>query len=254
MTVITVRCNYAWRAARSLGYRYSVTKSESAYAVLRDRILAGDLAPGQVIQQRELAASLGISTTPLREALRRLMSEGLVDLTSHRDARITDLRAEQARDLLELRQALDPLAASLAAGRRTADDLAEMRSALVLLEPLADRPTLDQLTAHRRFHRAVHVASHNALLVASLEQLWDQSDRYRHYALSDTASDAASDGRSGADRRAQEQHRALVEAIAERDADAAASIMRDHIGTSLGARAARRLVEEAPSTAARAGS
>lgn len=227
-----------------------MTKSENAYAVLRDRILAGDLAPGQVIQQRELAASLGISTTPLREALRRLMSEGLVDLTSHRDARITDLRAEQARDLLELRQALDPLATSLAAGRRTAEDLVEMRSALELLEPLADRPTLDQLTAHRRFHRAVHVASHNALLVASLEQLWDQSDRYRHYALSD----AASDGRSGADRRAQEQHRALVEAIAERDADAAASIMRDHIGTSLGARAVRRLVQEAPSTAARSGS
>ena len=84
-------------------------------AHLRDRILGGDLAPGQVLQQRELAASLGISTTPLREALRRLMTEGLVELDSHRDARITDLRAEQARDLLELRMALDPLAASLAA-------------------------------------------------------------------------------------------------------------------------------------------
>src|SRR5689334_829893 len=107
-----------------------MTKSESAYQLLRDRILSGALAPGQVLQQRELAATLGISTTPLREALRRLMTEGLVDLDSHRDARITELRAEQARDLIELRSALDPLAAALAAERRTSDDLAEMRAAL----------------------------------------------------------------------------------------------------------------------------
>ncbi len=98
----------------------TVTKCDSAYATIRQRILGGDLAPGQVLQQRELATALGISTTPLREALRRLATEGLVELDSHRDARIAALRAEQARDLLEVRLALDPVAASLAAQRRTA--------------------------------------------------------------------------------------------------------------------------------------
>lgn len=211
-----------------------MTKSETAYRTLRDRILSGDFAPGQVLQQRELASDLGISTTPLREALRRLMTEGLVDLDSHRDARITDLRAEQARDLLELRLALDPLAASLAAQRRTTEDLAQMRSALAGLEPLAGRPTLEQLAAHRRFHRAVYSAGHNDLLVASLEQLWDQSDRYRLFALSED--------RPVADDKTQE-HRALVEAIADRDADTAADVMRAHIGTSLGVRAVDRLTQ-----------
>lgn len=222
----------------------AMTKSETAYQTLRDRILRGDLAPGRVLQQRELAADLGISTTPLREALRRLMTEGLVDLDSHRDARITDLRAEQARDLLELRMALDPLAAALAAERRTSEDLAHMRSALQGLEPLAGRPGIDQLSAHRRFHRAVYAAGHNALLVASLEQLWDQSDRYRLFALSDdrptaNVSAAVDDSSTSVDKAAE--HRALVDAIADRDADTAKSIMREHVGTSLGARAARRL-------------
>lgn len=222
----------------------AMTKSETAYQTLRDRILRGDLPPGRVLQQRELAADLGISTTPLREALRRLMTEGLVDLDSHRDARITDLRAEQARDLLELRMALDPLAAALAAKRRTTEDLAQMRSALEHLAPLAGRPSVEQLTAHRLFHRAVYAAGHNALLVASLEQLWDQSDRYRLYALSDdrpiaNVSAAVDDSPTSDDKAAE--HRALVDAIADRDADTAESIMREHVGTSLGARAAQRL-------------
>lgn len=214
-----------------------MTKSEAAYQLLRDRILSGDLAPGQVLQQRELAATLGISTTPLREALRRLMTEGLVDLDSHRDARITELRAEQARDLLELRAALDPLAAALAAERRTSDDLAEMRAALDALAPLAAGTTVEQLSAHRRFHRAVYAAGHNPLLVASLEQLWDQSDRYRLLVLS--TGDRAADGPGAGD--TAHEHRALVAAIADRDGETAAAIMRDHIGSSLGARAVRQL-------------
>ena len=145
----------------------TVTKCDSAYATIRQRILGGDLAPGQVLQQRELATALGISTTPLREALRRLATEGLVELDSHRDARIAALRAEQARDLLEVRLALDPVAASLAAQRRTSADLTELRAALSDLEPLTGRPSTPELAAHRRFHRAVHVAAHNEILLGS---------------------------------------------------------------------------------------
>lgn len=203
-----------------------MTKSEAAYAAVRDRILRGELAPGQVIQQRELAAALGVSTTPLREALRRLMTEGLVELDSHRDARITRLRPEESRDLLELRAALDPLAASLAAQRRTNDDLTELRAALAALEPLPAQPTLDQLRAHRRFHRAIHAAAHNDLLAATLESLWDKADRYRIGALAHGAR---------AEHDVAGEHHRLVEAIAAGHAQAAAAIMRDHIGASLGA-------------------
>ena len=210
-----------------------MTKAEAAYTALRDRILHGRLAPGQVLQQRELAQDLGISTTPLREALRRLASEGLVELDSHRDARITPLRAEQARDLLELRMALDPMAAALAAERRTTADLARMRAALADLAPLRDRPSADDLAAHRRLHRAVHLASHNSVLVESLDRLWDQTDRYRRFALDDGPADGDTEG----------EHRSLVAAIAAGAADQAAAIMRGHVDTSLGARAAERLAQ-----------
>ncbi|WP_045561928.1 GntR family transcriptional regulator [Streptomyces sp. FxanaA7] len=209
------------------------TKSDFAYRQVRDRILSGELEPGSVIQQRELASFIGISTTPLREALRRLKSEGLVELDAHRDARVSPLRAEEARDLLELRRSLDPLAASLAAERRTNADIRAIRAAAEGLAPLHPQPSVAQLVAHRRFHAAVYTASHNDLLIAALEGLWDKSDRYRLLAL---RTDPGQDAR---DQKAKE-HEALVECVALGDGTGAAEIMRKHIDTSLGATAVWR--------------
>ena len=144
------------------------TKSDYAYRQVRDRILSGELQPGAVIQQRDLASLIGISTTPLREALRRLKSEGLVELDAHRDARISPLRAEEARDLLELRKSLDPLAAGLAAQRRTKADIQAIRTALPMWSPLPTPPEIGQLVAHRNFHAAIYRASHNDLLIGRL--------------------------------------------------------------------------------------
>ena len=95
------------------------TKSDLAYTRVRALILSGELAPGAVLPQAALARTIGMSTTPLREALRRLKQEGLVELDAHRDARVRPLDATEARDLLELRRSLEPLAAELAAQRRT---------------------------------------------------------------------------------------------------------------------------------------
>src|SRR3712207_8503193 len=98
------------------------TKSDLAYTRVRSLILSGELGPGQVLPQAALARTIGISTTPLREALRRLKQDGLVELDAHRDARVRPLDADEARDLLELRGSLDPLAASLAAQRRRSEE------------------------------------------------------------------------------------------------------------------------------------
>lgn len=84
------------------------TKSDVAYRELRHEILSGRLEPGQVLAQTALAGTLGISTAPLREALRRLEAEGLVQLDAHRDARVSPLTSQEARDLLEVRGALEP--------------------------------------------------------------------------------------------------------------------------------------------------
>ena len=106
-----------------------VTKSDYAYTRIREGILMGEFGPGSVLNQAMLARTIGVSTTPLREALRRLKSEGLVELDAHRDARVSTLTAEEARDLLEVRRSLDPSAAALAAERRTKDDIRIMREA-----------------------------------------------------------------------------------------------------------------------------
>ena len=214
------------------------TKSDLAYARVRELVLGGSLPPGTVLAQAALARQLGVSTTPLREALRRLAQQGLVELDAHRDARVAPLDAAEARDLVELRQSLDPLAAGLAAARRTAEDLSEMRAALDALESLPADPSPGQLAGHRRFHAAVYTASHNRLLVQSLDGLWDKTDRYRRHALQEERTPAELARRA-------EEHRLLLEAVLDRDGDAATALMRQHVETSLGARAAARLADPA---------
>lgn len=209
------------------------TKSDFAYTMLREKILSGEFAPGQLLNQATLARTIGISTTPLREALRRLKSEGLVELGAHRDAKVTDLSAEEARDLLEVRRSLDPLAAALAAERRTKADITAIREAADV-KPLRHDFGVEHLIAHRRFHAAVYRASHNDLLITTLDGLWDKADRYRRVGLATERSH---------DERAQKshEHARLVECVIAGDAEGAAAVMHEHISTSLGAKAATRL-------------
>ena len=210
------------------------TKSDLAYTRVRALILTGQLEPGAVLPQATLARTIGMSTTPLREALRRLRQEGLVSLDAHRDARVAPLDATEARDLVELRQSLDPLAAALASTRRTDEELAEIGSVLGGLESLPSHPSLAQLEHHRRFHAAIYRAAHNTLLAEALDGLWDKSDRYRMLALEDER-----DERDRA--RSAEEHRLLFAAVRDGDGEAAADVMRRHVAASLGARAAERL-------------
>lgn len=220
--------------------RYS-TKSDFAYALVRNKILAHEYGPGTILNQATLARDLGISTTPLREALRRLKSEGLVELDAHRDARVTELSAEQARDLLEIRRALDPLAASLAADRRGTADIAGMRAAFDRLRPLPNQPEVADLVAHREFHRAIYLASHNELLITTLDGLWDKADRYRLLGLQEERDQPERDETTA-------EHRAMLDAVLAGDGELATEVMRKHIRSSLGAKALSRLSTREPVT------
>jgi DNA-binding GntR family transcriptional regulator len=221
-----------------------VTKAEVAYELVREQVLRGDLVPGAVIPQAALARELGVSTTPLREALRRLMTEGLVELDAHRDARVTRLTVEEARDLIEIRRSLDPLAAGLAAERRTRDDLALIRETADELLPLRTDPGPAELLTHRRFHVAIYTASHNQMLVQTLDGLWDKADRYRRLALEDGRTEEDLD-------RTHTEHLAMVDAIAAGDSTAATAVMLAHVEASLGARAVARLTSAAAQPVAR---
>jgi DNA-binding GntR family transcriptional regulator len=211
-----------------------VTKSDYAYTRIREAILSGGYEPGTVLHQSMLAKTIGISTTPLREAMRRLSTEGLVELEGHRDARVSTLTAEEARDLLEVRRSLDPLAASLAAERRTRDDIGRMRETLKSVKPLPSSPSVHDLVTHRAFHTAVYESSHNELLVSSLNGLWDKADRYRRMGLEVVRAQHELEQKD-------REHHELFDAIVRGDAASASAVMLQHINTSLGAKAATRL-------------
>ncbi|TGN63677.1 GntR family transcriptional regulator [Nocardioides eburneiflavus] len=213
------------------------SKADVAYALIRRRILDGTLEAGSRLAQYELAADLGISITPLREAVRRLSGEGWILLDTHRNARVAELDLADARALLEARRALEPAAVALAAERRTDEDVATMQTALTRLRPVTRRWGAAALAAHREVHRALYCASHNVVMVRMLDDLWDKSDRYRRVGLQLPP--------GGEDRtRDFEEHHELVRLVVAGDAAGASELMASHIDNSLTASALSERLEE----------
>lgn len=143
---------------------------DRVYAALRARIVDGELGRGVKLRQEALAEELGVSRTPLREALRRLAAEGLVEFHPNRGAHVVELSPEDVRAAYEARLIVEPGAARLAAARRPSDQLAALRAAVE-----AQRTSADQLasySASRAFHLALVRASGNEYLVRLAETLW----------------------------------------------------------------------------------
>jgi DNA-binding GntR family transcriptional regulator len=191
------------------------SKSAVVYLELRRRILDAELAPAVALNQEQLAAELGVSTTPLREALRRLESEGLVTLMAHREAVVSPLDPLELAAIYEVREELDARAAALAAERHTESEATTIRQAT---ERMRKPGREDRMTVNRRYHAAIYRACHNPVLVETLEGLWDRSDRYRR-AVGFMATDAS----------ILDEHVAIAEAVLGRRSREAADLMRAHI-------------------------
>lgn len=205
-----------------------LTKGQYAYQQLRSMILAGDLEPEAELNQDRLAVQLGISVSPVREAVRQLQTEGLVSAGSHNLLRVAPLRAAEAAVLLEVRNRLDPMAVRMAAQARTDEDLRLLDQTLADLKPMIAGAGREAITAHRRFHRALYAASGSPLLVELLDRVWDKADRYRFFALRSPQADRSR-------LRDHQQHVALLEAVRDQLPDRAEELMAAHIEQSLGA-------------------
>jgi DNA-binding GntR family transcriptional regulator len=129
------------------------TKGEATYAEISVRILDASIVPGAVLNQRTLAQALGISITPLRESLRRLEGEGLVEVRADKTVSVVALTARELSELRLVRLGLDPLAASLAATVSTEDERATLL-AMAHFPPTSS--PVDWHQAHRCFHSAIH--------------------------------------------------------------------------------------------------
>jgi DNA-binding GntR family transcriptional regulator len=190
------------------------SKSGAVYSELRQRILDGALPPATALNQEQLAAELGVSTTPLREALRRLESERLVTMAAHRDVVVAPLDADEMLAIYEVREQLDPLAAALAAERHTDEDAAAIKAAAGHLGEAGDD---DQLATNRAYHAAIYHACDNPILVELLDALWDRSDRYRRAVG------------MAADPTVVAEHREIAAAVLERRAADARALMERHV-------------------------
>jgi DNA-binding GntR family transcriptional regulator len=189
--------------------------ADKAYHEIRGLIVSLELAPGAVIEERELIERLGIGRTPVREALRRLAQERLVEVYPRRGMFVTGVDVRELARLSEVRAALEPEAARLAAERATDGDRRELDA---LLEELEAHES-DLMDLDERIHRAVYRAAHNDLLEGTLEQYYVLALRIWTLALD----------RDHELEEAVEAHRALLEAIRDRDGERAADTMRAHV-------------------------
>jgi DNA-binding GntR family transcriptional regulator len=189
--------------------------ADKAYHEIRGLIVSLELAPGAVIDERELIGRLEIGRTPVREALRRLAQERLVEVYPRRGMFVTGVDVRELARLSEVRAVLEPEAARLAAERATDAD----RAGLALLLSELDAGAGELIDLDERIHRAVYRAAHNDLLEATLEQYYVLALRIWSIAL-DRARELE---------EAVEAHRALLEAIHDGDGERAAATMRAHV-------------------------
>jgi len=144
---------------------------DQVYTAIRERITSGSLARGARVHQEDLAEELGVSRTPVREALRRLAAEGLVEMRTNRGARVADVDQAGMRVSYEARTVIEPGAARLAAVQRLDEPLARMRAA-VAAQRRSLRNVQRSFEANREFHLALAAASGNEFLSQFAERLW----------------------------------------------------------------------------------
>ncbi len=191
--------------------------SKDAYELVLEAIDLGTYHPGDRLVESELAERFGVSRTPVREALQRLETQQIL-VRDGRSMVVASLDHDQLGELYTVRAELEGLAARLAAQHAAPEELRILQDLAAQDRALINDP--DRLAlANKRFHRQIHLASHNRYLIQQLEMV------HRTMALLTTSSLAA-EGR-GPD--AVAEHEAIVAAIVARDGDAADIALRDHI-------------------------
>jgi len=191
-----------------------------AYNHLESAILTGKLKPRERLVEKDLAERLGMSRTPIREALRRLEERGMVRILPHRGAVVSDISPSDVENIYAVRTYLEVLAARLAAQRISPEGLdrvAEMEAAHAKLAGGRDVRAL--MLANDRFHDSIYVATENPCLVELIQQLRRQVHVVRFNAWAQPERIA----------RSVAEHRQMVQAMEVRDEDRLAELTQEHL-------------------------
>lgn len=204
------------------------TAHEFVRNVLRRAILSGELAGGTRLVQADLAAMLEVSTTPVREALRDLASEGLIRFDPHRGAVVQELSGEELREIYMIREILEPFALRLAVPKVTPELLAKLRE---LHEKMASEPhSAEWVETNRLFHLTIYEAAGYPRLSAIIRSLEDASVMYIGASLKEV---------DNLRETAVHDHGAILAALEKGDADAAVEAVVTHLQLAIKAFEAR---------------
>lgn len=195
------------------------TKQQLAYNALRESIVSGQLEPGVRLTIRSLAERLNVSESPIREAVRQLEAEGLMTTVPHTGLSVSRLSADEVREIVQVREALEPMATYLAAKHITD---AELETLTAVLAEMVDAAESDDgmryIELNRQFHEIIYAASQNQRLFDLIFSLWDNVDRY-----STVFSHV-----SGHMTRSLREHQTIVDVLRSRDPEAARHAMTVH--------------------------
>lgn len=194
------------------------------FNTLRQAILRGELQPGERLMEIQLANKLGVSRTPIREAIRKLELEGLVLMIPRRGAEVAEITEKSLRDVLEVRSALEELAVELACERISDEDVDKLRVAAKEFEEVTKTEDVTALAeADVKFHDIIYFATDNQRLIQLLYNLREQMYRYRVEYLK----------REEVYATLFTEHERIIESIAQRDKLAAKQVIGKHIDNQM---------------------
>ena len=196
------------------------TRDEFVAAALREAILRGDIPPGEKLDQNSIAQQFNVSRSPVREALRTLAAEGLIDLQAHRTARVATLDVHELEEIYDIRQVLEGLAARRAATRISPAQLQRLETLLAAMDEAQSRRAW--LDLNNRFHAEIYAASDNARLQSMIAGIRNAASPYirRYIAVAEQLE------------LARQQHRQILAALRDADGELAERTIMAHIAVS----------------------
>lgn len=190
------------------------------FQTLREAILKGDLRPGERLMELQLAAKLGVSRTPIREAIRMLEQEGLAVTIPRKGAEVARMTEKNMEDVLQIREALDDLAVQVACDKITEEQLEHLRTAMNNFGHAVQAGDLDKIVAYDvEFHDIIYEATDNPKLVILLSNLREQIYRYRVEYLKEKENYPI----------LIKEHEEIVDALKQKNKERVADAMRNHI-------------------------
>lgn len=203
------------------------------FNTLREAILKGELKPGERLMELQLAAKLGVSRTPIREAIRMLEQEGLAVTIPRKGAEVAKMTEKDMQDVLQIREALDELAANIACEQITKEQLEELIDAMHEFEESTQTGSIRRIAeVDVKFHDIIYQSTGNPKLVSMLNNLREQMYRYRVEYLKDAKNYPT----------LLKEHQEMVEGLRTKNKEKVTKVMQQHVKNQ--ATAVKAIIQE----------